>query len=81
MPPRPCSGLERELAALISSKQIRARIDSHAKVLYARKPDQRGCTYQQALQAGEEYLRGSRALLLRASLMQHDLIQVGGWLG
>jgi hypothetical protein len=50
-------------------------------VLYARKPDQRGCTYQQALQTGEEYLRGSRALLLRASLMQHDLIQVGGWLG
>lgn len=27
--------------------------------------------------AGEEYLRSSKALLLRASLMKHDLIQVG----
>lgn len=26
-----CSGLEKELAALIASKQITARIDSHAK--------------------------------------------------
>lgn len=69
------SGLEKELAALISTKQIHARIDSHAKVLYSRKPDQRSGTYQQAMRAGEEYLRNTRALLIRASLMQHDLIQ------
>ncbi|KAL4439259.1 hypothetical protein ABPG77_004161 [Micractinium sp. CCAP 211/92] len=69
------SGLEKELAGLISSQQIKARIDSHAKVLYARKPDQRSGTYQQAMLAGEEYLRNTRALLVRASLMQHDLIQ------
>ncbi|PRW44245.1 COP9 signalosome complex subunit 1 [Chlorella sorokiniana] len=68
-------GLEKELAALIASKQITARIDSHAKVLYARKPDQRSSTYQQAIKTAEEYLRNSRALLLRAALIQHDLIQ------
>jgi hypothetical protein len=27
-----CSGLEKELAALIGSQQIKARIDSHGKV-------------------------------------------------
>ena len=30
--------------------------------------------------AGEEYLRSTKALLLRASLMKHDLIQASGWL-
>ncbi|KAI3428534.1 hypothetical protein D9Q98_007357 [Chlorella vulgaris] len=68
-------GLEKELAALIGSQQIKARIDSHGKVLYARKPDQRSITYQQAIKAGEEYVRNTQALLLRASIMQHDLIQ------
>ena len=27
------------------------------------------------MRAGEDYLRDTRALLLRASLMQHDLVQ------
>jgi hypothetical protein len=45
------------------------------QVLYARKPDQRSITYQQAIKAGEEYVRNTQALLLRASIMQHDLIQ------
>eukprot|EP00887_Chlorella_sp_A99_P005019 scaffold4.g5019.t1 len=125
-------GLEEELAALIGSREIAARIDSHAKarrrrrgsaassgrgggaraaggprrarqlpapraapmppapalsrspdqpgVLYAKKLNQRGSTYQQALRAGEEYLASTKALLLRASILQHDLIQkpIGG---
>jgi hypothetical protein len=39
-PPPPAwrSGLEKELAALIASQQIKARIDSHAKVNPCRFP-------------------------------------------
>jgi hypothetical protein len=35
-PPQPCRELEKELARLIVGGQIAARIDSQAKVLYAR---------------------------------------------
>lgn len=47
-----CSGLEKELAELIQSEQIQARIDSHNKVLYARHADQRNATFQSALRTG-----------------------------
>jgi hypothetical protein len=73
-----CRGIEAELAELISANEIAARIDSHRSTLHARRADQRSGTYRMALAAGEHYLRNSRALLLRASLMQHDLIQVRG---
>ena len=46
------SGLEKELAELIQSKQVQARIDSHNKVLYARHADQRKATFQSALRTG-----------------------------
>lgn len=48
-----CSGLEKELAELIQSDQIQARIDSHNKVLYARHADQRKATFQAALRTGQ----------------------------
>ena len=47
-----CSGLEKELAELIQTDQIQARIDSHNKVLYARHADQRKATFQSALRTG-----------------------------
>ena len=110
--------LERELAELVASGQVRARIDSAAKVLTACLADTRTATFQRALsvgvllasrrsllcmlphqlsflstglaqarhavlrdadggrRAGEAYIRDTRALLLRASLLQHDLVQV-----
>lgn len=47
-----CRVLERELADLVSSKQVQARIDSHAKVLYARLTDARAAAYDNALKFG-----------------------------
>ena len=44
--------LEDELANLISSGQVQARIDSHAKVLYARLTDARAAAYDDALKFG-----------------------------
>lgn len=51
-------------------------------MLYASQADARATTFQRVLAAGEAYCRDTRALLLRASLVQHDFVQVGvGWLG
>ena len=44
--------LEKELADLISSGEVQARIDSHAKVLYARLTDARAAAYDNALKFG-----------------------------
>ena len=49
-------GLQKELEVLIGSCQIQARIDSHNKVLYAKRTDQRNATFLAALRAGEPLL-------------------------
>lgn len=72
------SQLEKELAALIMDHEIQARIDSHNKILYARHAHVRNNTFRNALQIGESYVRESKALLLRANVLQHDLVQRGG---
>ena len=69
--------LEKELAALIMSKQIPARIDSQSKVLYARHTDQRTATFAAAVKMGEDYMRDTKALLLRINLMRADFIVKG----
>lgn len=66
------AGLQMELEALITENQIQARIDSHSKILYARHTDQRNSTFQRALQAGVEFEREVRAMLLRANLIKHE---------
>lgn len=70
-------GLEQELAKLIMAGQIKARIDSQAKVLHKRASDQRTATFSTAIKMGEEYTRDMRALLLRINLMRADFIVKG----
>eukprot|EP00899_Mesostigma_viride_P012739 jgi/Mesvir1/21466/Mv03922-RA.1 len=72
------AGLEKELAALIMDNQVQARIDSHNKILYARHADQRHSTFQRALAAGEDYMRDTRSMLLRANLITNDVTAGGG---
>ena len=69
------SSLERELAALIASGNVSGRIDAPARALLCTKEDARGATYRAALDAAQQYLRGTRALLVRAAMMRHGLIQ------
>ncbi|GIL49002.1 hypothetical protein Vafri_5484 [Volvox africanus] len=69
--------LEKQLAGLIMDGAISARIDSATKVLYASKADLRATTFAKVLAAGEAYCRDTRALLLRANLVQHDFMQSG----
>lgn len=74
-------GIMKELAALIMDGQVQARIDSHNKVMFARQKDQRRQTFANVLEAGKEYQRDTRAMLVRASLLQHDSaprIRAGG---
>ena len=60
--------LEKEIAALIMEKQIKARIDSHKKILYARVTDIRNATYQKALEMGDSFIRESEACILRMNI-------------
>ncbi|EOD32552.1 hypothetical protein EMIHUDRAFT_429574 [Emiliania huxleyi CCMP1516] len=69
--------LEKEIAALIMSGCIPARIDSQAKVLHARHADQRNATFVKALATGEAYMRDTKALLLRLNLLRADFAVKG----
>lgn len=71
------AGIEKEVAQLITDGAIAAQIDSHNKVLYARHADQRNGTFHKAKLAGEDFERETRALLLRARLLQNDLVIKG----
>ena len=62
--------MEKELERLISKGLVKARIDSHNKVLQSRFADQRGVTFQLALETGEEMVREIEVMLLRASMLQ-----------
>lgn len=70
-----CRAIENELATLIASKEVDGRIDSHAKALFSKKVNARSTTFKHALTAAEQYMQGTKSLLLRASMMRHDLIQ------
>jgi len=66
--------LEKQLVQLIADGKIAARIDSNAKVLYARHSDERAATFEQALTLGNKYVRDTKSLLLRMSLVEHDFV-------
>ncbi|GJY76383.1 COP9 signalosome complex subunit 1 [Tanacetum coccineum] len=53
---------------------VKAIIDSHNKILYARHADQRKVTFQRVLQTGVEFDQDVRAMLLRANILKHEHI-------
>jgi COP9 signalosome complex subunit 1 len=63
--------LEREVASLIQDKQIKARIDSHNKILYARMTDQRNITFQRVIDFGDTYINETENNILRMNIMKH----------
>lgn len=68
--------LQSEIAALIVAGEVSARIDSDAGALHTQRTDQRVATYHHVLHMGEQYLRNTKALLLRANLQKHGFFQV-----
>lgn len=65
-------GIQKEVAELISKKQIEAKIDSHNKVLQASHANQRKATYAKALQISQDFVDSTQALILRMNLLTHD---------
>ncbi|KAL0477532.1 COP9 signalosome complex subunit 1 [Acrasis kona] len=63
--------LEKEVATLIQEKQIKARIDSHNKILYARMTDQRNNTFQRVIDLGDSYIHDTENNILRMNIMKH----------
>ncbi|KAI9253923.1 26S proteasome subunit RPN7-domain-containing protein [Phascolomyces articulosus] len=67
--------LQNELTELIGrDHRIAARIDSHQKILYAKKRDQRHRALRQSIQAGIDYEKSNKALMLRLKLLSADMI-------
>jgi len=67
-------GLEQELGSLIVEGSINARIDSHNKVLYARKTNLRSSTFDTSIKMGETYQRNTKAMILRMNILKRDFI-------
>jgi COP9 signalosome complex subunit 1 len=63
--------LEEEVARLIQEKQIKARIDSHNKILYAKIHDQRDVTFQSVQDLGDKYQNETEKGILRMSMLKH----------
>ena len=62
---------------LILDGQIAARIDSHNKILIAKDADQRCSTYEKAMQMGNDYVRRTRALILRSAMLKSNILVQG----
>jgi len=65
--------LQTELSQLIMKKEIKARIDSHNKIIYARHADLEVSTFHRSLLMGQQYQRQTIGLLLRLDLISHDM--------
>jgi len=66
--------LEDELSKLILDGQVKARIDSHNKVLHAKGVDQRALTYNHALNTGKDAQKRGATLLLRAAIHRAGVV-------
>lgn len=66
--------LEKELVALISLDLIHARIDSHEKILVAKKQNERKSAYAATKELVEEYQQACNLILMRAQLVRNDIV-------
>eukprot|EP00906_Rhabdomonas_costata_P023501 RCo033809 len=63
--------LEKELAQMIMDGEIQARIDSHNKVLYARRDNERVVTYEKAIGAGHNFVAETEANIRQLSMLRN----------
>lgn len=68
----PLEVIESELTELITSGQIKAKIDSYQKRLYARKLNPQLEAYKKAALVGETFIRDTEDMLLKINLMKND---------
>ncbi|KAF5366148.1 hypothetical protein D9757_010959 [Collybiopsis confluens] len=65
---------EEYVVGLVSSGDIRGRVDSRAKVLQVKKTDHRAELFSRAIKAGVEIAKTNKKLLYRIRLQQADLV-------
>jgi len=70
----PVQEMEQELAVCIGDGHIKAKIDSHNKIVYASKTNKRNELFQRVLTSGEDFERDMKAVLLRSSLVKNSVI-------
>merc|ERR1719411_57730 len=70
----PVIEMEQELAVCIGDSHIKAKIDSHNKIVYASKSNKRNELFQNVLNLGEDFERDMKAVLLRTSLIKNGCI-------
>lgn len=66
--------LEKEIIALIYDGQIKARIDSHNKILYAKDIDPRTTIFERAINTGKVWQRQTRALISRSAIANSGIL-------
>ena len=66
----PLEIIEAELTELITRGQIKAKIDSYQKRLYARKQNPQLEAYKKAAKVGEQFIRDTEDMLLKINLMK-----------
>lgn len=69
--------IEEEIAELIVSKQIQAKIDSHSKLLYSRKENEMINSYNEAIELGDMFIKQTEQALLRVQLLKKKKILKG----
>ena len=66
--------IEHDLSDLITSGTIKAKIDSHKKLLISRKENAQLESYKKAVQLGETFIRETEDQLLKIELLRNDLV-------
>ncbi|KAJ3069620.1 cop9 signalosome complex subunit [Podochytrium sp. JEL0797] len=67
------SEMEEEVVGLISEGLVKARIDSHNKLLKINESDKRSNVFDHAVKTGQEYCKVSNFLQLRVQMMTQDM--------
>ncbi|KAJ3442890.1 cop9 signalosome complex subunit [Anaeramoeba flamelloides] len=65
--------IEIEVSNLIAEDKLAGKIDQKNKILYGTRINKRSQTFQEVLSFGKDYRRKTRALLLRANLIQNKM--------
>ena len=66
--------IEMELAELITSGQIKAKIDSYKKLLISTQGKKQTEAYEKAVKLGEKFIRDTEDMLLKMTLIQQNKI-------
>ena len=70
----PLEQIELDLANLITSGAIKAKIDSHNKILISRKENIQLESYKKAVLLGETFIKETEDQLLKIALLRQDII-------